>query len=272
MKQYLTIQEQIEHLKQNKNVEFDDYDDAFNYLSINNYYNFINPVKMHFVIGSINSKHIYDNSNFENWIKINNENIKVELRILTHILVMERKIRSFLSEHIPFVWLNDTIETNLSIEYQSAIIYRMKSAKKWVEHDHFIVRKGKKSEFVDNELRKYYFNNAWKYCSKLTFTDIIKLTGVLSDADLIQLTNIIGINLSDDSIRGDLIELRNKLAHNTPFYYFLSTNRVSARSRRKRLVLSICSNDEICISYLNNRHAVINRYIKNTQNKNQSLI
>lgn len=99
MKEPKTLDEMIEHLKINKNMNFEDENSAREKLLIYNYHNVITPFKHRYTTGK-KDFHIYDDkTSFESFYADFTSEVNLQNILIVKLLNYERKVNAIFSYH-----------------------------------------------------------------------------------------------------------------------------------------------------------------------------
>lgn len=94
MKQFKSLDEQIDYLHDNKNIEFKDRDTAKNILLDCNYYNLISCGKVKFALDINKKSHVYEKHDFIEWCDYFDTDCQVSEYLMSNLIEFERIINS----------------------------------------------------------------------------------------------------------------------------------------------------------------------------------
>ena len=206
MKQFKSLDEQIDYLHDNKSIEFQDRDTAKNILLDCNYYNLISCGKVKFALDINKKSHVYEKHDFIEWCDYFDTDCRVSEYLMSNLIEFERIINSRTAFYV-----GELIEKDiLTVREYNEIVEIIRNAD------------------VEN-LDEYIGKETWKYISKMTFGKMKNiLFWLLKDHADIYKKIISGYsfieNGSDVQIKNrinDIILLRNYLFHFTPLNLYL---------------------------------------------------
>lgn len=259
-KLHLTIDEQISHLKENKKVVFNDYNYGYCYLKNNNYFNFINPTKYHFTINYENYKNIYETSNFDNWVEIDQRYKNLELDIIRLILQKERIIKSLLIEYINEEFIKYS-ESKIVKEFINRVCFRNKT--KFIEKGYLIDNK------LSEEIKLKICNSIYTYINTITLSDLVILLKKTTKSFRKSLSKDLNLDITKNNNLDYLIELRNKMAHNRALIYFFLNKKLDVTVVYKRYLFlnDLVKDNELII----NLYKIVMKYNRMKKNKKIGL-
>ncbi|WP_285023470.1 Abi family protein [Lactococcus garvieae] len=204
MKQFKSLDDQLDYLHKEKHVYFQDKKYAKTILLNCNYYNLISCGKVKYALDIVKNSHKYNPSMFEEWQKYFEEDCIVSQYLMGNMIEFERTINSRVAYYV-----GELIENNI-----------LKPAKK-----NEIIDQIKKAEI--KKLPDYTGKETWKYITKMTFGETKELLIWLLDSQKKTFNKII---IGYDYLRtgnikqnlSNIVELRNTLFHFTPLNVYLS--------------------------------------------------
>ncbi len=203
MKQFKSLDEQIDYLHNNKNIEFRDRGIAKNILLDGNYYNLISCGKVKFAIDIKEKSHVYEKHDFDEWCDYFKIDCEVSEYLMSNIIEFERVINSRTAFYV-----SELIENN-----------QLKPAKK-----NEIIAQIKKAE-VKN-LPAYSGRETWKYITKMSFGETrYILNWLLENQKSVFYKIVLGYDfLRTGNIKqnfSNIVDLRNTIFHFTPLNIYL---------------------------------------------------
>lgn len=216
-KVFLNLTEQIVYLKENKNLEIDVSNKKVStFLLKNNYYNFINSIKIFYTTGrDDNNSHCYDTSEISKWMTCFENNKVLELELFQKILAIENIINSMLSYFIGLKFINNELTDEFIIIYKECL-KRCKN------------NKGANIRFEQNMLAQSFI-----YVPKMSFGSSIRLLAKLDNQEKSRILRMISFK-QEELI--ELVILRNGIGHNTPLSILLTCEQEFNRRKRIELV------------------------------------
>lgn len=216
-KRFLTYDEQIIRLRENKKVTMKDEKEVLKTLQKYSYYNFVNSIKLCFAEGKNNDgSHIYSTSEFELWRICYEETNIIKNRLVQLILETETTLNSLLSYYIT----KDYLETKKLKNFTSSYIACC------MELDEF-----KDTEYFD--VCKEVVYKSWIYVPKLTFGKIVDIYSKIPVDFKTQHNSIFNYSYKELKI---MVGIRNKLVHNTPLLIMLNDRNSKFRNSKRNLV------------------------------------
>lgn len=147
-KPFKSIDDQIDHLKTNKSIEFVDEKEAYQFLLNHNYYQVVTCGKVKFAIDFKDGTHQYERTQFKDWQSYFNVDKMVSAHLREIVLEIERKINARLS-----YFLSELLESNeLTDSKRNTLMQLIGGA-----------RKG------------YVGHETWAHIPKMTFGEMKKL-------------------------------------------------------------------------------------------------
>lgn len=232
-KPFKTLDEQVEILKNRKNVIIDNNNEAKYFLLDNNYYNVISSTKIFFSYDYCHKqkKHKYNQTHFNDWVDYYIKEQNLSYIVFRYIGLIEKQINSRLAYIVSKMIEDNVLDPKELIIIKNSI---MKTIRK------------------DCVLPEYSFDETWVYITNFTFGNtgylIKKLKGLIryrkkNKLDHGTLGNYLKAILSvksnilmTASNLDYLIELRNYTGHNIPLNIFV-TSGATKNDMRKRIYL-----------------------------------
>lgn len=260
MKQFKSLDEQIDYLHDNKNIEFQDIDTAKNILLDCNYYNLISCGKVKFALDINKKSHVYEKHDFIEWCDYFDTDCQVSEYLMSNLIEFERIINSRTAFYVGELIEKDVLTTR---QYNE-IVEIIANAK------------------IEN-LDDYIGQETWRYISKMTFGKMKNILFWLLDNHNETYKKVVlgyvflenGTNAQIKNRINDIILLRNYLFHFTPLNLYLvyavgKQGRLNNRFRIKvvNFILSLKSDGKI-FSQLKEMIIHSNNFIK-IKNSQQS--
>lgn len=221
----LNIDEQIEHLKKNKNIDFEENEeDAKNYLLKHSYADVITPVKVLFSSGYCEEKkcHLYDTSTkWEDIRRIHEELQKLETTLLQASLSLELELKSVFCE-----WLSEYLKIK-HIEFID-FLKLLQNNKTRKENKTFF-------ELNDFDYNKLYIRDYYDYKDTTYNTRWWLLIMAMSFGDFCMIATA---NLNPEKPKEKLLHLFSKKTNfkNTPDIHTINTLRNSLAHNTNLLI------------------------------------
>ena len=237
-KPFKSINEQVQYLKENKQISFSDEESAKIYLLHHNYYNVISVAKVRFVSYFKDGKKYYLPSQFEMWQDYYEKDVILSKKLILRVADLEKEINSKLA-----YYLSEMIETG---RINHNLKYRIKNI---INHD------------MNNKAKDYVFSETWTYVTQSTFGTVVKIIDCL---DKVMQKKILPKSFGIKSIK-ELKNLRNNLFHLTPLNIYLTTSKNTnqqIKQRRFSLVAKLLRDDETLAEVVTN----CKRYAKIKEN------
>ena len=122
-KEFKVIDEQLEHLENNKSVRIHDREVACKVLFDSNYYNVVSCGKVKFAVGMVEKKHFYIESEFQEWIDYFEFDCKVSEYLMKNVIRIERTLNSRIAYCV-----SELVEKgNLNSEGRNDLIQKIKN-------------------------------------------------------------------------------------------------------------------------------------------------
>jgi len=237
MKRPLSIEEQIEYLKGNKNIVFSDMDKAKEYLYKYNYLNLISAYKYMFHNGKDdNDSHIYPEPiDFNEYIEIFEHNRLEEQKLLNLILDFERIVSSIISFEVLNTYKNLVEEE--CIEYNNVTFYSF-LVNKYDLSDRtlsYFLKKlyGKNSVSPYIALNKTSFSNVHDLYLNMPKKIKLKIICKLNEENIFNNLDLQTLNNDFKYING----IRNALAHGNPFVVYHQSAYGKPRSVKEKVAV-----------------------------------
>lgn len=257
----LTIDEQIKHLKENKNVHFGEYEeDAKKYLLKHSYADVITPLKVLFSSGYCEERkcHLYDNiTKWKDIKRIHQELQSLELTLLQASLNLELELKSLFC-----VWLSDLLE-NEKISFNQFL--RKLENEITEQKSFFDIHKKKYAKIYKRDFEDYgnTFNKRWwLLIMSMSFGDLcILLSAKLNEQKLLTFIKpMLHIKFKKNLDIYTINALRNSLAHNTNILIFLDkpfrTNELGIYDMRIKAIKTLLKYSSVLI----NTNSIIYQY------------
>jgi len=229
MKQFKSLDEQVEHLKNNKKVIFDDKEKAKKDLYDDNYYNIISCSKIKFAEDMAKKDHVYSQKQFKDWLAYFELDCRVSKYLMQNMIDFERKMNSRVAYRI-----SELIEKNkLSNFEKNDLMQIIQKSQAW------------------NSKEIYHGREAWVYITKMIFGEMKKLVfwplknrsdvykKVVIDYPYFQTSK----NNEESHIKAkfnELNNLRNCLFHFTPLTIYVTYGKSDFKkldNRRRKLAI-----------------------------------
>ncbi len=204
MKQFKSLEAQINYLQDYKNIYFNNSKVSENTLLDSNYYNLVSCSKIKFAQSIEKGKHIYNKHSFQEWHEYFLTDCKVSEYLMGNLIEFERIINSRTAYYI-----GELINTQkLGNREYNEVVQLIQDAE------------------IKN-LPDYLGKETWKYISKMTFGELKRLLFWLIDHKGETFNSIVsgypylrGHNVKDRL--NDIVQLRNFIFHFTPINIYLA--------------------------------------------------
>ena len=238
-KKFLSLDEQIDYLINDKLISFKDKDSARFYLLNHNYFNVISSGKLKHATNYLDKKHHYANTSFDSWIEFYNNDLKLSKQLRNNVIELEQLLNS------------------RTAYYVAELIEVKKIKKRKIQGLIQIIKFTK--EIPGFSFLEYENVETWKFINKMPFGDLKRVLIWLYSNEVDIYNKIVqGISYLS-SKKGDLeekisetVNLRNKIMHNTPLSIYLAYANFSQKGGmpnnniKKSIVKSIYSINPEC--------------------------
>ena len=211
MKPFKTLNEQIEHLKQNKQVVVPFGIRAKQDLYDGNYYNVVSCSKIKFAENVVEKNHVYSKTQFKEWLAYFQLDCQISKYLMQNMIDFERKINSRIAYRI-----SELLENGSLTDYEKNEIHQLI---------------GNSSTWRGNF--NYHGKEAWTYITKMTFGEMKQLIfWLLKNKPEIYDEVVVGLSFINRSPKNkdnkiiakfnELNNLRNCLFHFTPLTIYIT--------------------------------------------------
>ena len=266
-KPFKSLDNQMIHLQNNKQIIFSNPDDEKRFLLDNNYYNVITCGKIKYAQSIDKGAHVYNVTDFKDWISYYQIDVKISCYLMPAMLDFEKKLNSRIA-----YFISEIMEERTAVP---------------------VIVKNRLNELIIGanieNLPLYSKKETWTYITKMSFGDMKKLLLCLDEnkSNVVVMTYLNqildGFKLKPHDLKSQIDELnnlRNQLFHFTPLNIFLSYGQTGKKpnirfsnTRRKKAidyVLSLRPNNDIR-KELSDLYTCSDKFvkIKNTQLQKQ---
>ncbi len=258
LKKSLNIMEQLNYLKENKNIIIDDLEEAEKILSSLGYINLISPYKHYFHSGKIEGKHIYEGQvTIDDYVKKYNEDKEITMYIRENIYEFEKLVKT----QITNVICVEYSECENTEKVKEKIVEKIEQKISQLE------------EITSSTLDENKLTNKIKYYQELKikfedFNQYYLIINKLELGKLITLVNLFDENNFTTELKyfkynsNTLRIIRNNISHCTFIQIYL--NNLDMKFKRnnlkvlKRIELYLINNKEINYNLLENSYIKYN--------------
>lgn len=249
MKPFKTLQEQIEHLEQNKCITFKNKADAEKALTNYNYYNIVSAAKVKFCYGVNNRKHQYTEVCFSDWYSYYKEDRRISNDI-THILrdielQLNSRLAYYLSkgvyqQHFGPIELKQIVDILKGVRETNVLSIKDLQCELWTTIVNCALGDMMKLIKILKKVQnnKFYQSNEQYKEATTYYRKVMSIPSVLKSNKTLSISELEFIKT-----------LRNFLIHNHPLSVFLTTTKsgrgMTLRQMRIEKIESICKNYSI---------------------------